>query len=308
LDRICASKDVAGLATVPYPDYPRELTSCAHAMQALQTQSTSSGRQALALAQRRRVGLVSIFLHSDPTGAAAEQYVKTLSNQPPIPGYRVLIGGLTRGQLDFDNFLYARFPYVVLFVLVTIFAVLLFAFRSVLLPLKAVIMNIFSIGAAYGAVVFAFQDGHLRALLGFTPVGNVDSIVPVFLFCVLFGISTDYEVFLLARVQEQYLATGSNEESVATGLEVTGRIITSAALVMIVVFGAFSFARLVVIKEIGLGLAVAVLVDATLIRALLVPATMRLLGKWNWWLPVRGFPAILERDAAPAGRKTPAAE
>jgi uncharacterized membrane protein YdfJ with MMPL/SSD domain len=138
-------------------------------------------------------------------------------------------------------------------------------------------------------VVWAFQDGHLAGVLGFTPVGNVDSIVPPLLFCVLFGVSTDYEVFLLTRVQEEFGRTGDNEESVAAGLEVTGRIITSAALVMIVVFGAFSFARLVVIKEIGLGLAAAVLIDSTLIRVMLVPATMRLLGRWNWWLPGRGF-------------------
>jgi RND superfamily putative drug exporter len=209
--------------------------------------------------------------------------------------------------MDFDSYLYSRFPLIVLFVLVTIYVVLLVAFRSALLPLKAVLMNVFSILAAYGVVVFAFQDGHLSGVLGFTPVGNVDSIVPVFLFGVLFGISTDYEVFLLSRVQEEYLRTGRNEESVAAGLEVTGRIITSAALVMMTVFGAFAFARLVVIKEIGLGLALAVLVDATLIRALLVPATMRLLGRWNWWLPLRGFPEAAQPEAVVRAGKTPAA-
>jgi RND superfamily putative drug exporter len=184
---------------------------------------------------------------------------------------------------------------------------LLLAFRSVLLPLKAVLMNVFSVLAAYGVVVWGFQEGHLAGILGFTVVDNVDSIVPVFLFCVLFGISTDYEVFLLTRVQEEYLRTGNNEESVATGLEVTGRIITSAAAVMIVVFAAFAFARLLVIKELGLGLALAVLVDATLIRVLLVPAAMRLLGRWNWWLPVLGFRQAAGAPEAASGR-SPAAQ
>jgi RND superfamily putative drug exporter len=308
LSRVCSSDLVLGLATVPYPDSAAQLQTCSQAARVLQRSSARSVDRARTFAQRQRVGLVSVFLNADATSVEAERYVRSLSAQPPIPGYRVLIGGQTSGQLDFNNYLYARFPLVVLFVVATIFVVLLFAFRSILLPLKAVIMNVFSIAAAYGVVVFVFQDAHLSTFLGFTPVGNLDSIVPVFLFCVLFGLSTDYEVFLLSRVQEEYLATGSNEESVARGLEVTGRIITSAALVMIVIFAAFSFARLVIIKEIGLGLAVGVLVDATLVRALLVPATMRLLGRWNWWLPIRGFPAAGHQDVSLPGRKTPAAE
>jgi len=289
LNRVCASRQVVGISAVPVPDSPRQIRSCQSVLQNLQSLTPRSAATAQSKAAGQRVALLSVFLRSDPSSVAAETYVSHLRAQPPIPGYRVLVGGQTAGQMDFNSYLYSRFPYVVFFVIVTIFLVLMIAFRSVLLPLKAVVMNIFSVLAAYGVVVFAFQDGHLAHLLGFTTVGNVDSIVPVFLFCVLFGISTDYEVFLLTRVQEEYLRTGDNEESVATGLEVTGRIITSAALVMIVVFGAFSFARLVVIQEIGLGLAVAVLVDATLIRALLVPATMRLLGRWNWWLPFRGL-------------------
>jgi RND superfamily putative drug exporter len=251
---------------------------------------------------------VSVFLKSDPSSAAAERYVTTLRDAKPIPGYSILIGGQTAGQMDFDHYLYSRFPLVIGFVIFIIYLVLLIAFRSVLLPLKAILMNVFSVLAAYGAVVYAFQDGHLARLLDFTNVGNIDSIVPVFLFCVLFGISTDYEVFLLTRVQEEYRITGNNEESVATGLAVTGRIITSAAVVMIVVFGAFAFARLVVIKQVGFGLAVAVLVDATLIRVLLVPATMRLLGKWNWWLPGRGFPRVAGAHDPGLHGKSPAAE
>lgn len=145
------------------------------------------------------------------------------------------------------------------------------------------IMNGFSVLAAYGATVFVFQDGFLHTMLGFTPTGSLDSIVPIFIFCVLFGLSTDYEVFLLARIREEYARTGDNTHSVALGLEKTGRMITSAALIMVVIFAAFSFANLVVIKELGFAMAVGVLVDATLIRALLVPAAMRIFGDWNWW-------------------------
>jgi putative drug exporter of the RND superfamily len=308
LDRVCTSPQVAGIAAVPVPDSPSALHSCDATLAAAQSASPAQRAQARAQAARHRVGLVSVFLKSDPSSAAAEQYVTQLRNAQPIPGYSILIGGQTAGQMDFDHYLYSRFPLVIGFVILIIYLVLLIAFRSVLLPLKAILMNVFSVLAAYGAVVFAFQDGHLVRLLDFTNVGNIDSIVPVFLFCVLFGVSTDYEVFLLTRVQEEYRITGNNEESVAVGLAVTGRIITSAAAVMIVVFGAFAFANLVVIKQIGLGLAVAVLVDATLIRVLLVPATMRLLGRWNWWLPGRGFARISGSPDPGLHGKSPAAE
>lgn len=307
LDRICSSDQVAGVSPLPVPDSPRQIQSCQDALQTSQAPTPRQEAEARRMAARQSVGLIAVFLKSEPSSAAAERFVSVLRGQPPIPGYRMLVGGQTAGQMDFDNYLYSRFPLIVLFVVLTIYLVLLVAFRSVLLPLKAVLMNTFSVLAAYGVVVFVFQDGRLAHVLGFTSVGNIDSIVPVFLLCVLFGIGTDYEVFLLTRVQEEYRQTGDNEESVATGLEVTGRIITSAALVMIVVFGAFTFARLVVIKEIGLGLAVAVLVDATLIRALLVPATMRLLGRWNWWLPIRGFARSPGPEPVTASGKTPAA-
>jgi RND superfamily putative drug exporter len=296
LDRVCSSSEVAGLSAAPVPDSPRQIYPCQQILAQLQGGSKAGFGTANTVSRQRHVALLSVFLHADPSSAAAERYVTFLRHTRAIPGYELLIGGQTAGQMDFDNYLYSKFPLVVLFVLVTIYAVLFAAFRSVLLPLKAILMNAFSVFAAYGVTVWSFQDGHLAGILGFTPVGNIDSIVPVFLFSVLFGISTDYEVFLLTRIQEEYRRTGNNEESVARGLEATGRIITSAAAVMIVVFAAFAFARLVVIKELGLGLAVAVLVDATLIRVLLVPATMRLLGRWNWWLPIRGFLPVEPED------------
>ena len=165
------------------------------------------------------------------------------------------------------------------------FFVLLLFFRSLLLPVKALLMNLASVIAAYGLMVFVFQEGHLEGALSFHSVGFIDSFMPLFQFSILFGLSMDYEVFLLARIREEYLRTGDNTEAVAWGLEHTGSIITSAALIMVTVFGAFAFGRLLPIKELGFGLAMAVLIDATVIRVMLVPATMRLLGKWNWWLP-----------------------
>jgi RND superfamily putative drug exporter len=154
-------------------------------------------------------------------------------------------------------------------------------------------MNTLSIVASFGALVWIFQDGNLSALLGFQPLGFVETTQPVILFCVLFGLSMDYEVFLLTRMKEQWDRTGDNQEAVARGLERSGRIVTSAALIVVVVAGSFAFADIVLIKALGLGMALAVALDATVVRALLVPATMRLLGRWNWWMP-----AALERFVA----------
>ena len=307
LDRVCSSPQVAGIASIPVPNSPGQLRTCNQALASLQNASPRQLARARETAARRPVALISVFLRSNASSAAAERYVSRLRQHERLPGYTVLVGGQTGGQMDFDHYLYSRFPLVIIFVIVTIFVVLMVAFRSVLLPLKAALMNVFSILAAYGATVFAFQDAHLSGLLGFTPIGNIDSIVPVFLFCVLFGVSTDYEVFLLTRVQEQYLSGASNEESVAAGLAATGTNHHQRRRVMVVVFAAFAFARLVVVQEIGAGLAVGVFVDATLIRAMLVPAAMRLMGRWNWWLPFRGFPQPAPRELQATGH-TPAAE
>jgi RND superfamily putative drug exporter len=154
-------------------------------------------------------------------------------------------------------------------------------------------MNALSIVASFGALVWIFQDGNLSALLGFQPVGFVETSQPVILFCVLFGLSMDYEVFLLSRMKEVWDRTGDNREAVARGLERSGRIVTSAALIVVLVAGSFALADIVLIKALGIGMAIAVALDATVVRALLVPATMRLLGRWNWWIP-----ASLERFVA----------
>ena len=183
----------------------------------------------------------------------------------------------------------------------TTFIVLFVLLRSVVLPIKALAMNTLSIVASFGALVWIFQDGNLSQLLGFQPLGFVETTQPVILFCVLFGLSMDYEVFLLSRMKEVWDRTGDNTEAVARGLERSGRIVSSAALIVVVVAGSFAFADIVLIKALGLGVAIAVALDATVVRALLVPATMRLLGKWNWWVPrgsTRALQPILPRTEA----------
>jgi len=216
----------------------------------------------------------------------------------------------TAGVLDFVEALYSDFPLALLLVVLATYVILLILLRSVLLPLKAITMNALSLLAAYGALVWVFQDGHLSGPLGFAPLGFVESSLPIIMFCTLFGVSMDYEVFLLTRIRETWLETGDNTVSVATGLERSGRIITSAALIVVVVAGSFVTAEIVLVKALGLGVALAVLLDATIIRALLVPATMRLLGHWNWWLPKslqRFLPDVSEELPPPVAALAPAA-
>ena len=211
----------------------------------------------------------------------------------PPPGVTVLVGGGAADVTDVVDRVRADFPRTALFIVVSTYLVLFALLRSVVLPAKALVMNTLSIVASFGALVWIFQDGNLSALLGFQPLGFVETTQPVILFCVLFGLSMDYEVFLLSRMKEVWDRTGDNVEAVAGGMERSGRIVTSAALIVVVVAGSFAFADIVLIKALGIGMAIAVALDATVIRALLVPATMRLLGRWNWWMP-----ATLERFVA----------
>lgn len=208
-------------------------------------------------------------------------------NRQPGTGLRILVGGAQAQTLDFDQDLYGHAVWAFLFILLTTAVLLLLLFQSLVLPLKAVLMNMLSVSVAYGALVWCFQQGHLHTLLHFTPDGTIDRFVPVLLFCLLFGVSMDYEVFLLARMAEAWRELGENQAAVASGLERTGGIITQAALLFLIVSLAFLTTPLVVTKELGLGITVALLVDATLIRCVLVPATMQVLGRWNWWFPVR---------------------
>jgi RND superfamily putative drug exporter len=218
----------------------------------------------------------------------------------PPAGVGILVGGGAADVADVVDGVAADFPRTALFIVISTYLVLFALLRSVVLPAKALLMNALSITASFGALVWIFQDGNLSAPLGFQPLGFVETTQPVILFCVLFGLSMDYEVFLLTRMKEVWDATGDNTEAVARGLERSGRIVTSAALIVVVVAGSFAFADIVLIKALGLGVAIAVALDATVVRALLVPSTMRLLGHWNWWMPAR-----LERIV---GSRLPASE
>jgi RND superfamily putative drug exporter len=205
----------------------------------------------------------------------------------PPAGATILVGGGAADVADVVDRVRADFPRTALFIVITTYLVLFLLLRSVILPAKALVMNTLSIVASFGAMVWIFQDGNLSAPLGFQPLGFVETTQPVILFCVLFGLSMDYEVFILTRTKEIWDRTHDNAEAVARGLERSGRIVTSAALVVVVVAGSFGFADIVLIKALGIGMALAIALDATVVRALLVPATMRLLGRWNWWLPAR---------------------
>ncbi|MGH7342631.1 MAG: MMPL family transporter, partial [Candidatus Rokuibacteriota bacterium] len=194
------------------------------------------------------------------------------------------VTGQTAFDLDFIGLVVRHAPLAIGLVVVVTYIVLFLLLDSVLLPLKAIVMNLLSITASYGALVWIFQDGHLATWLDFTP-GPIQTATPLIMFCLVFGLSMDYEVLLLSRIREEYERSGDNAGAVVVGLARTGRLITGAAAIMAAVFFGFGLARSVVIQAVGIGLGVAVVVDATIVRALLVPATMRLMGRWNWWRP-----------------------
>jgi RND superfamily putative drug exporter len=246
-------------------------------------------QQALSATTKGDLTDFTITTYFGPNDAAGRGLVRDLRSGTgplaPPNGTTVLVGGGAADVEDVVSGIGADFPRTAAFILVSTYLVLFLLLRSVVLPIKAVVMNSLSILASFGALVWIFQDGNLSALLGTRPLGFVETTQPVILFCVLFGLSMDYEVFLLTRMRESWDATHDNRTAVAHGLERSGRIVTSAALIVVVVAGSFAFADIVLIKALGLGMAIAVALDATIVRALLVPATMRLLGDWNWWLP-----------------------
>jgi RND superfamily putative drug exporter len=232
----------------------------------------------------REIALVTVPCGASwrsPEAVALVQAIRAL----PHPNLRVSVGGPTAYQLDVRQTLGEWGRRVALLVVVWNLLVLLHAFRSLLVPLKAVVMNLLSLAASFGFLVWGFQDGHLAGLLSFEVPGGIDPTIPVVMFAVVFGLSMDYEVFLLSRIQEEYRKHGDNRRSIAHGLAHTGRIVSSAAAILIVVIGAFAAGFLLYVKEVGVGIAAAILLDVTVVRALLVPATMRVLGHWNWWAP-----------------------
>ena len=246
---------------------------------------------------------------TEPGSFQAEELVRVIRHTD-IPAAkfprsdRVLLTGAPAFGVDFKNTAWSAFPWLVAAVLVLTYFVLLRAFRSVILPLKAVLLNLLSVSAAYGVLVLIFQH-EIGTSIGFSPSPQIEAWIPIFLFATIFGISMDYEVFLLSRMREEWDAHHDNERAVAFGLEHTGRIITAAAVVMIAAFSGFMTGRFAGLQEFGLGLAVAIFLDATIVRALLVPALMKLLGRWNWWLPERVSRAMRLREPRPATRAEP---
>ena len=202
-----------------------------------------------------------------------------------VPGATADVTGYTASSTDFNDAMKSHAPIVFVFVLSAAFLLLLFTFRSVVIPIKAIILNLLSVGAAYGVMVWIFQEGHLESVLGFKSNGSIVSWMPLFMFVVLFGLSMDYHVFILTRIREAFDRGRPTEEAVSHGIKTTAGVVTSAAVVMIAVFAIFATLSLLIFKELGIGLAVAVLIDATIIRGVLLPATMKLLGGWNWYLP-----------------------
>ena len=232
-----------------------------------------------------KTALMVVEPRAAATSDEARDLVHAIREYRDANGLDALVGGGAASLTDFVDRLYGDFPKAVGLILLVTYVALVAQFRSVVLPLKAVVMNALSLLASFGALVLVFQDGWLENVLRFEPLGFIESTAPIILFAVLFGLSMDYEVFLLSRIKEGRDAGLDNAASVAQGLARSGRVITSAALVVIVVGLAFASADIVLVKAIGLGAAVAVFIDATIVRSLLVPSTMRLLGRWNWWAP-----------------------
>jgi RND superfamily putative drug exporter len=224
--------------------------------------------------------VLSVPVNADAAGTTAEQAVRHLRDVADSP-----VGGATSQNIDYFDIVDSYLPIVVSIVLALSFLVLLVAFRSLVVPFVAILMNLLSVGAAYGLLVLVTQKGYGAGLLGFHRVDTIEAWIPLFLFSVLFGLSMDYHVFLLSRIRERYGETGSTEDAVTHGITSSARLITGAALIMVAVFSGFAAGDLVMFQQMGFGLAVAVLVDATLVRTILVPATMTLLGRHNWYLP-----------------------
>jgi putative drug exporter of the RND superfamily len=266
-----------------------------------------------------RQGLPPVLTVLDVTPAGTSQGPVATRLVEQIRGLeRPVAAGVTGSAaflVDYRDSLLARLPYALALIGLATLVLLFLMTGSLVVPAKAIVMNVLSLGASFGALVWVFQEGHLSGVLGFDPPGMVDITIPVLIFVFAFGLSMDYEVFLLSRIKEAWDQTGDNDRAVALGLQRTGRIVTSAAALIVVVFLGFAAGELLTIKEVGLGMAIAVLLDATVVRTLLVPATMTLLGRWNWWAPA-GLRRVHERfglveppppDRRPAEPAEPAA-
>jgi RND superfamily putative drug exporter len=242
------------------------------------------------LAPNSDLAVVEALVAGDSSDEAAVQAVERLRKQVvPLTvgatGVRTYVTGPTAEIVDYRELMNRWLPIVFAFVLGFSFLLLTVAFRSIVVPAKAIVLNLLSVGAAYGLIVLVFQEGVGNEIFGFPQVDAIEAWLPLFLFSVLFGLSMDYHVFLLSRIRERYLRTGDSREAVAFGVRTTARLITGAALIIIVVFAGFATGELVMFQQMGFGVAVALLLDATIIRSVLVPAAMELLGERNWYLP-----------------------
>jgi trehalose monomycolate/heme transporter len=253
--------------------------------------------------ERGDVARIDLRYQPDPLSAQARQIVQRVRGVPAPAGSSVEVGGQSAQLVDELSSLSATVPWMALVMAAATFLLLFLAFGSVVLPVKAIVANLLSLSATFGVVVWIFQEGHLSGLLQFEPTGTLDPTMPILMLAIIFGLSMDYEVFLLSRIRERYDVTGDTPEAIASGLQRTGGVITSAALLLVIVVGAFSASGITFIKLMGVGMIVALIVDASVVRVLLVPAAMRLLGRVNWWAPkpLRGLYArygIREHDAS----------
>jgi uncharacterized membrane protein YdfJ with MMPL/SSD domain len=244
-------------------------------------------RDRAAMILHGRYTLLRVISDAPPDSALARKQVAEVRTMAPPPGASVLVYGQAARLRDSAESLRSRAPWMVAIICASMFVVLFIAFRSVVLPINAIVMTALSLTASFGAIVFVFQDGRLRRLLHYEALGTIDATLPVVMFAVIFGLSMDYEVLILGRIRETWLRTRDNRRAIVEGLGRTGRLVTSAALLMIVVFSAFAAAPVLFVKALGLGMALAVALDATVVRMLLVPSTMALLGRFNWWAPRR---------------------
>jgi RND superfamily putative drug exporter len=239
------------------------------------------GIDAFARGSHMRFAILLDSQYNLPEALAVVQAIRALD----VDGVDIKVGGPGAYLIDLKQNLIDRSPWMVATVMLVMFVVLFLVFGSVTLPLKAMFMNALSISASFGAIVWVFQDGRFHEALDYVPLGISDCTAPLLMFSIVFGLSMDYEVLILSRVQEEFRKTGDNTAAVATGLARTGRLITSAALLLVVVIGAFGTSKIVFMKSLGVGMALAILLDATIVRALLVPAAMKMMGHWNWWAP-----------------------
>ncbi len=255
----------------------------------------------------KTVAMVGLAVKGNGTDAASNRSLEVLRDDVvpatvgSLPNAEVAVSGMTAGSKDFVDTMKSHMPIVFLFVLSLAFILLLVTFRSIVVPIKAIVLNLLSVGAAYGILTWVFQDGHGEKAMDFQSVGGIASWLPLFLFVILFGLSMDYHVFVLSRVREAVDRGMSTDDAVSHGIKSTAGVVTSAALVMVAVFGAFALASDQTMKQLGLGLGIAILIDATIVRAILLPASMKLLGRTNWYLPKRlNWLPKLEHEPVPA--------